>query len=1046
MSSLRLYRASAGSGKTHALATTYLELAFQDPDQFGQILAITFTNKAVEEIKQRIIAHLHILAQPSPDKLHAFWMERGWDRAVLQRKARHLLVNVLHRYDRFAVYTIDGFFQRVVREFARELGLEGRFSVLLDTASVMEEVVRSLIATAPDEDGFFSYCVGQMAKDRTRCGKKWHPERALIEMGLELFKDCIPWAQTNLSHENLREVHKVLIDAVERFEKTMQAIGQRALASLQKDRLEIEDFAYGKAGPVGYFGKLASGKAWKPGARVLRASESSKCWYTPASAKADRLQRIVETTLQPLLSKAIAYYARHHVAYYSQKAACSLFHVLGGVYAIRTALAAYKCEQGAVFVSDITALLQQVVSGSETPYVYEKIGSFYKHFLIDEFQDVSQWQWQSLSPLIENSVAEGHQSLLVGDVKQAIYRWRGGSAHTLFADIASHLPAENVVYLSKNWRSKHSIVAFNNQLFVSAATQLTAHFEQMFSEAQDVSASLTPVLTSLADAYQDVVQTAVHTDEGYVEVCAPKEKCAQNSLADQESALAERLSTRLEAIQEAGFKWRDVVFLVRTHAEASKLHRLMADRGYPLSTTNAVRLCPNPWIDLTLSALRCLAEFDDANARFVLLSLYQLYMTSEGDLAHTPEAVRTFATRFDAQAAALSSLPLSTMVAALFDLLGLWECSEAHLFAQVFQDKVTESHRTGVHTASEFLAWWERNGVTQQVAPLSKDSGIQILTIHQAKGLEFPVVILPFCHWSLDHPPQRPPLLWTQAVEEPLCRLGRFPVRYGSHLRDTTYVKDYCKELMQAHLDNLNLLYVACTRPTDRLYLFLPPIGASGLQSTADFVHQYCNTHTKGTWQSDTCATERIFFLGTPGFAPQPSEPDEPSAKPFTIALDSSLSSLPHLAMPLLKVQLRGHMYWVREVLRRIEHASQLERLLCAVAQEGTLSPPEIEKIRSEANTVIKDPRIAQTFVEPWRCMDSSRLWSSCGKMLQPDRIVTHHKQVVAFNFRTDPEVADDASYGMLQMCKTLLIQMGYDTAEAYVVCLWQKSLIKIDP
>ncbi|MEM7383190.1 MAG: UvrD-helicase domain-containing protein [Bacteroidota bacterium] len=859
MSTLHVYRASAGSGKTHALVRAYIQLALASPEGFQEILAVTFTNQATQEMKQRILAYLHSLAQglasPVAEELVQL---QGWELPALQERAQVVLSNILHQYDRFSVSTIDSFFQTVVRGFAQELGLQGSASMELELEAVLDTIIGELIATAGHDKQLQQWLVA-FAEHRVRTGKHWEFERELKRLGYELFTEVFSAQEAQLAHalsdpKALDTFLGKLRQAVAHFEDTLQGMGSTALQAMHQADLVVEDFAYGQRGVAGYLAGLQQQQRFTPTRRALEAAASIAAWHTTRTDKQERIIQLVQQDLQGILRQALRFYQTHHRSYYTALAVQHFIYAFGIITHLLARLSDYRAEKNVMLVSDTANLLRQIIAENDTPFVYEKIGAFYKHFLIDEFQDISGFQWQNLKPLLRNSLAEGHMSLLVGDMKQSIYRWRGGSWQLLLTQLTEEVAHTTATTLSHNWRSKRRIIDFNNTLFTELSAWLVRYWQGQLAALDDeLKEALSPQVQAIATAYQDVYQRTpagrAQAEGGYIHITflagQPEAAGVAHSWRAEVKA---RLPLLIESLQADGFALKDIALLVRNNGEGQELLQTLlayqqsaqARPGYRYEAISAASLYlgHSPWVNILINALRCLADEQNLLAQAELGYLYRRYVCQE---THTVfhedgQVGAQLLQDFLGQRTRLQQLPLYELVETLVGIFQV-RCAASAPFIQAFQDVVLDYIQQKPATVHHFLAWWQERGYKRAIARVAGQDAMTIMTIHQAKGLQFKTVILPFCEWGFDHNLQTPPMLWCATPIPPFADFPTLPVSYTSRLKDTVYAQDYFEERIQAYLDNLNLLYVAFTRPEHRLYVFAKRPSKGSLKTTADVLY-----------------------------------------------------------------------------------------------------------------------------------------------------------------------------------------------------------------
>ena len=895
---LAIYRSSAGAGKTHTLVREYLNIALAHPDKFTQILAVTFTNQATQEMKQRILAYLYDLAQGTPIPVaEVLLQEKGWNKDVLQSRAQVVLSSILHQYTRFSVSTIDSFFQKVVRGFAHELGLQRSFRVELDQGYVLSTIIDDLVVTA-GQDPQLEHWLVSFAEDKLLSGKSWNFKQELTALGRELFDESFREHEAQLTQtlsdpNALTSFLKSLDQRIYHFEHYLQSLGQQAVSTIRQAGLEVDDFLYGATGVAGYLTGLAAKRKWAPSQRALRALYFVEAWYKQTSDKKKYIIPVVQNSLKPCLHKAVRFYNAHCRIYHTALAVRHFIYAFGIFTQLLERFNDYRLQNNVMFVADTVLLLRKIIADNDTPFVYEKIGAFYHHFLIDEFQDISRFQWHNLKPLIVNSLNEGHSSLVVGDVKQSIYRWRGGDWGLLMTQLEKTLTPTNTVVLDKNWRSKQHIVDFNNFFFTNGAAILVKYLSDALALIEDsmLQKELIAQVHQLGTVYQGVHQRLpaqdVPTNKGYVNITFLKDTADEITPQDWREVAKARLPSLIEALQQDGYALKDIALLVRSNVEGREIFRTLlahqqspqakAGCRYDVVSRESLYLSHSPWINILINAMHCLIDVENTLVQAELSYLYQVYvLRGAPDVVHTcfhAEAGTIGLPRgFVERRFELQQLSLYALVEALIDLFKLRQ-TESEVFLQAFQDIVLTFIRKEEANVAHFLMWWQEQGCRTTLPRAAEQDAITLMTIHQAKGLQFKVVIVPFCAWDLDHNVHQPPTLWCTTDNSPFDSFPVLPVRYSARLKDTVYARAYYEEQMQAYLDHLNLLYVAFTRPKDRLYVFAPFSTKTALKTTADLLYQTFvatqeDTHVSETWKSAWNRATGVFEMGVTQLTP----------------------------------------------------------------------------------------------------------------------------------------------------------------------------------
>ncbi|MDD9139707.1 MAG: UvrD-helicase domain-containing protein [Candidatus Cardinium sp.] len=859
MAALLLYRASAGAGKTHTLVTQYIKWALCDTAAFEHILAVTFTNQATREMKQRIMTALHSLANGEATALQKELFHMGWTHEPLQVGSRALLSRMVYQYESFAVTTIDSFFYKIVQSFSEELCLQQHFAVEMDEALALEESVALLLQS---DLPLLQKWLVDFALENLLAGKRWHIAAQLQQLGKTLYKESFKLHEKALlaALEEEDVLPYFLADLQSNlllFEEKMQKTGKKALALLEQEKLAPEDFSYGNKGIIGYFRKIAHTKAFAPTKRALLAATAVASWIPKRTTKNKQLTRVITDELHPLLVEAIALYDTEGIRYRTAIAVARFVYSFGLMAALLKELEQYRRRHNVLFLSDIATLLYHFIQENDTPFLYERIGNKFHHFLIDEFQDLSLFQWVNIKPLLLNSLAQGYDNLLVGDVKQSIYRWRGSDWRLLNHQVEAAFEGTKVHALRTNRRSHKAIVSFNNTFFSAAADQLMRYLEVTLSSAKEAAAPLRYEWEQMKRVYGDIAQELLPITQqgGYVELLLlkshPLDSLSKAPLNGQLRVQKEIIHL-LKKLKNRSIAAKDIVLLVRNNREAALVEELCrglyaARDGYMPAQARSL-VWDHVAVKVIIYALYYLNSAEELMHKMALIQAYSNYIGQESINWHhyirkgsevTAIAVVLPKTFWD-QKAFLQSLPLYACVDLLIKILFAEEEAYNAVLA-FFQGMVLDyCHKAATDTLQAFLSWWEKRGKTFPLPVNSDEDMLQIMTIHQAKGLEFKVVIIPFCNWNLDHIPQKGPLLWCAPYQQaPFHYFPVLPLHYSEMLKATYYAQDYYLEHMQAHLDNFNLLYVAFTRAKEQLYVMaLLPEQEGKLLTTADLIYR----------------------------------------------------------------------------------------------------------------------------------------------------------------------------------------------------------------
>jgi ATP-dependent helicase/nuclease subunit A len=578
-----IYRSSAGSGKTRTLAKEFLKLALRyKSDYFKHILAVTFTNKASQEMKDRILAYLDDFSKGKQNELAIELQEElGIDAQTFQQNSQAVQAGILHQYAQFSISTIDAFFQKVIRSFTRESGLIGDYRLEVDHDAILEEVIDNLIDELGANKELTDWVV-EFAKENLENERAWDVRFSLIDFAKEIFREEFKAIEDQLTQTTsdvsvFRKIRDKLWSTKNYFIEQVSAPAKEFLAILEANQFTIDDFSYGKtSGLLGFFSQFANEKnlsRYKPiGGRVLNHFNGNPAnWPGKKSIHAKTIHQLAEQRFVKLMADILLEYDEHFQRALSAEIALKNLYVFGLISDIARKLKEYKNENNVMLLADAPKFLNGVISDSDTPFIYEKVGSFYRNYLIDEFQDTSGMQWKNFQPLITNSLDQGYPGLVVGDVKQAIYRWRGGDLSLLQKEIVARIGEDrvNIKELDRNFRSSKAIVSFNNALFRTASDIVAMETGETISR----------------EAYTDVGQEVFKKEEGFVEIrfLRPEpdeqEKHLFNTEDPEAAAITagwmelalEQLPQMMEELQERGAKLKDIAILVRRNDEGQRI-------------------------------------------------------------------------------------------------------------------------------------------------------------------------------------------------------------------------------------------------------------------------------------------------------------------------------------------------------------------------------------------------------------------------------------------------------------------------------------------
>lgn len=860
---LTAYRASAGSGKTFRLALEYIKLAVtgETPAAYRNVLAMTFTNKATGEMKDRILMQLYNLWHGGLDKgfANALYKELPHlSPEEIHARAGAALRSLLHDYDRFAVQTIDAFFQSMLTSLAHELGLTRSFRVDLDEEDVASRAVDRLLLRANERGGRRSKWVVDFMTDLIEQDKGWKVARLLKNFAGKNLS-----AQAYLRNEDtirarladpeawkaftsaLREIEKkqseCLALCAEALDERIDEAGDKNIKSanlLRKytARLKACRLWKGKSGDGDFPSKTVLGMAEEPD-NLLKAADRKK----PEMAAGAR--RVHEALTE---AEAVRKTATQHIA--TCRALLRNVSQLRLLGEIGNEMEAINREAGRFMLSHTPELFRRMVGTEDASFVFERAGETYRHVMVDEFQDTSRLQWDNIRRLLLENLSTGDGCMIVGDVKQSIYRWRGGDWNIL-GNIASEMPRVTFAPpLVVNRRSLPAVIEFNNRLFPLAA--------QWFDTQGDEDAT-----QRARTLYADVRQECPEGKEGgYVRiVCNAEDKLSHEAIL---SDLAGQVRTLHD---ERGVPFSQMYVLVRANAEAAEVVDYFAQNAtdVPVISDEAYLLAASPAVTLVTETLRWLGEDDspadgEAEKRkksdgkaLTLAAKSYLSIPREGadvpDIngADAPDMEQLRGRARDILPAALFEererlrrMPLYELCERLLSLFALGGEEKQRVAGQrpyIFSllDGVLEFLDENPSDIPAFVNFWDETLSRRSIPADEAAEGVRVLTVHKSKGLAAHTVLIPFCNWKLNSNGNgQPAVLWleTDKLSAPYNFLPVYPVTPSpaDEVRTSFFKTQIADENEQERIDNLNALYVAFTRAKANLLVWASARGGNG--------------------------------------------------------------------------------------------------------------------------------------------------------------------------------------------------------------------------
>lgn len=1054
MSDFLVYKASAGSGKTYQLTRHYLELLFRDEKNYSRILAVTFTNKAAGELKDRVLQELVLISSNQLRKSkHYDYLSRLLKRKadVLVPRARRILNAILHDYSHFSIGTIDEFFQNVLRAFTRELGIYSGYKVELNAEKIILQAIDRLLCKSDNDPDLFNWML-QGITEKVEEGKAWRGfERDLLNLGYELLREQLAVMTVNpeldaFSTSKIKQFRTKLIKLENEFLEKAEIISQETREALMKAGLDVENYISTKNGPAGYLLNLQGGK-YDPKTRRKYLNKPDD-WVAKKTSEEIRIRAtgLADSVLNALLQRAVDLYDQAYPDILVAAKIRQKLLALGLATILGKEIIELSQEQGSFLLPFTNPVIAALIKDNPAPFIYERTGRFFKNFMIDEFQDTSDLQWNNFLPLIRDSLSEGGVSLVVGDAKQSIYRWRNSNWQLMASQAEQDLKAQGTrsYPLKYNFRSRQSVVDFNNHLFSKAGDLVKTNLaSQLESEENNAASSL----DAFYEVYEDVKQDfGSKRTGGFVKISF----CNNEASNGFPSYFAEVFDLIEDLQLNHKYEPKDIVFLVRTKKQGTQLIRYFTSRlnayckiegcKYGLVSGESLRLDSS-------AVLRCIIAFFpliDSPGNTSLLGRFALEFLTQRGNEILPSQYALLSSLDDSESLmslGLSNLPdllkrakqldIPEIIELLIRELELGVSSATISFILAFKDSFySQFGYNSLCSREEFVTWWQESGGQEMLSMDESVNAMRVMTIHKAKGLEFPVVILPVCDWQMDHGSSKRPDLWVNTKNTIFNDLPMVPVAYGKELLIGPFAKDYINEKVQIHLDNLNLLYVALTRASDHLHLFVPMPPKQNLSRISGILHEIIKpdpetgVYTFGDEETnnDYPAGLNTVSLTANQYPTWDDSDNSKSAKPESASIE------------------RGNI--IHRIFEQVETIEDISLAVHSLVDDGLLDDSDVSSYVKKVKDFIQKDELQEFYSGKGKVLREKSLLVPGKGELRPDRVVLFGKHAVVLDYKTGK--AESHHKSQVRQYMNALRNMGYLPVEGYLLYFDEEEIIRI--
>lgn len=1033
-----IYNASAGSGKTFTLVKAYLSILLKSnkPDYFKHILAITFTNKAVGEMKQRILESLFAFSKtPIPEKhrpmLEMIRKETGIEEIELSHRAQKAVQFILHNYSLFDVETIDRFNHRLIRTFAKDLQLASNFEVELNATIILNEAIDRVISQV-GIDQELSKILLDFSYEKTDDDKSWDVTADLKKISKVLINENDLQHFENLKSKsitNFIELKKTVLNKKLSAESQIKSIAKAFFEILYENQLDASDFS-GKYLP-NYFEKIANGKT-----NVLTGAGWQQNLGT-GSLYPGRVKGEKAAVIDGLTPKIVTLFQTSTQQIYELGFLNLLYQNVNSLSLIKAIYKEYlniQAEKNILPISEFNTRINNEIKNQPAPFIYERLGEKYRHYFIDEFQDTSQMQWVNLIPLIENALSQSNENesgslLLVGDAKQSIYRWRGGDPDQFMGLYENINPfasiQKDVTSLDTNYRSFDEVVNFNNSFFSYISKTFSSQLHRQLYEKGNT-------------------QETSNKPGGYVSISFLDPK----SQEDKNTVYLEKTLEIIHSLTRNNFALQEICILVRTNKQGIALAEFLSKNQLKIISNEALLVESAPEIRFIINVLKILQNYEDKKALADVFYFLHSHLKIKQPLADfmiemmacsksiLSIKLEQFNLKFDFNLG--GEIPVYDLCESICRSFFIAQKRVAYLLS--FFELVHEYTLKNSNTIHGFLEFWEEKKSNVSIGVSEKIDAVTIMTIHKSKGLEFPVVIYPFANDEIVS--VRNEKIWLPINDSDFEGFSEIliPVKKELENYGETTLSHYEEFKKKSELDTMNIVYVAMTRAIEHLYVLTDINSINNENLTASLFSNFLNE--TGDWQAENYfyefgKPERTIIL-------KPENIDLTS-----LTVDKIPASKPYSNT--IKIATKKALLWNTQTEKAIEKGDLLHDILAEISSEadldfviqrfiavGILSENQAKEIAPVLYKIVTHKKLKNYFTTSSEALNEKEIFTQTGKSFRPDRInILPDNHVTIIDYKTGSQNREHQNqiieYG------AILKSMGYKTLELLLVYIGEQ-------
>lgn len=1037
--SFSIYDASAGSGKTYTLVKEYLKIILSSPknDAYRNILAITFTNKAVHEMKSRIVGNLSEFAkdEPSPkavDLMEDLSRDTGLSIIKIKTKSQQIIKHLIHNYAAFDISTIDKFTHKVIRAFAHDLNLPMTFEVTLDTENLLVEAVDAIIAQAGEDETLTKLLI-DFTMEKTDDDKSWDISREILDTGRLVLNE-------NNRNEILHFQDKTIAEFVEikakmqglckDLEVTNEDLASKAIELIDKNGIDSKSFSRGTF--PNHLESIRDGK-FNPKNKTFHEFDDI------AINKTAKDRALIENIIPELLQILKEVYQNFEKRDF-YKAFLKNITPLSLLNTVSNELAKIQSEQNILSISEFNAIIHREIQNQPAPFIYERLGERYRNFFIDEFQDTSEMQWQNLIPLIDNSLSGldeyGNKGtlMIVGDPKQSIYRWRGGKAEQ-FIELSKDVnpfnnPDKQIKHLNTNYRSYSEVIEFNNAFFKLISTEFSnVDYKDLYENHSFQNTN------SKKGGYVNI---------SFLPIAEKNESVDEEEVVEKSDLYVLATLNTIQEVVKQGFEYKDIVVLTRKRDQGIAIANYLTEQGIPLLSSETLMIQNAAEVRLIVHLLRYLnnsANLESkANFLHFLASNRDLSMPVHDFIAlgmsyklekEFENWLLTFDVSFSFEDVRKKSLYEAVEIIISKFILP----SEGNAYVQFFLDIVLERDIRNQAGVSDFLVFWDKNAEKFSIPSPEGNNAVRIMTIHKSKGLEFPVVIMPFADEDYNRKPKDKLWLDTEEIDlgvpKALVDNSSAVESFGESASAVFNLKKQ-EEL----LDNINVLYVALTRAEEQLYVISQSLKA---KNDGEYPNNMASFFIKFLMNEGVYDEEKLNY--------EFGNKTRLSKAVKTIDLVKTIPIVREVLNPKnIKIAQREALMWgthqqeaisygniVHEILAFVKDKSDIDLAVAKSLENGLITYDQVDQVLRTLKEIVNHPELTICFNGTDTVLNEQTIVQKEGRILKPDRVVfLQDKQAYLLDYKTG---AVNAKYQQqIQEYQDAIEDLGYKVLKKALV------------